>query len=153
MKHRETAMLDPHKAQRVLIVEDQFLIAIHIADIVEELGFEVIGPVTSSKEALQRLEEADIALVDVNLSDGATGHLVAARFAEAGAAVIFLTGSEDTLEDHGHRAIGVIGKPIFDHDIDAVLQFIVAQRNGEPKTAPGRLRLFKQAVTSITALS
>jgi CheY-like chemotaxis protein len=56
--------------QRILVVEDEFLIAIHVADIVADLGFAVVGPVGTVDQALAlaRTERLDGAVLDVNLS-------------------------------------------------------------------------------------
>ena len=54
---------------RVLIVEDEFLVAIDLASIVESIGHEVVGPVQSARSAidLARIRPVDVALLDVNL--------------------------------------------------------------------------------------
>ena len=59
--------------QRVLIVEDEFLIALDLEATVENMGMEVAGLATNKEQALQLAPLADVAFVDVNLSDGATG--------------------------------------------------------------------------------
>lgn len=62
-------MLD---GRRVLIVEDEALIAMDLVDIVEsEAGF-VIGPFRTNRDALAALarEAVDVAILDLNLADG-----------------------------------------------------------------------------------
>ncbi|MFV3073477.1 response regulator [Niveispirillum fermenti] len=56
--------------QRILVVEDEFLIAIHVADIMADLGFIVAGPVGSVGQALTLADQdrIDGAVLDVNLS-------------------------------------------------------------------------------------
>lgn len=56
--------------QRILVVEDEFLIAIHVADIMADLGFTVAGPVGNVGQALALTGEdrIDGAILDVNLS-------------------------------------------------------------------------------------
>ncbi len=58
--------------QRILVVEDEFLVATHIADILEEDGFAVVGPVGSLRDAvaLAAREELDGALLDINIVGG-----------------------------------------------------------------------------------
>jgi CheY-like chemotaxis protein len=61
---------DPLRGQRVLVVEDEYLIATDIAEALAELGATVVGPVGSVKEALRRIEaegELDGAVLDINL--------------------------------------------------------------------------------------
>ena len=54
---------------RILIVEDEFIIALHIQAIVESLGCLVSGPVSSAGAAIEllRVDALDAALLDVNL--------------------------------------------------------------------------------------
>jgi len=61
----------PFTGRRLLIVEDEFLIALELKRIIEELGGSVIGPVGSVESALQLLSNttADAALLDVNLRE------------------------------------------------------------------------------------
>ncbi len=55
--------------QHVLIVEDEFLIAMDLAETVREAGAEVVGPAASVNEALDLLtsHEITVAVLDVNL--------------------------------------------------------------------------------------
>lgn len=58
-------------AQSVLIVEDEYLIAMQLQLMLESLGWLVIGPASSVTEALGLLEQdlPSVALLDVNLRD------------------------------------------------------------------------------------
>jgi len=62
----------PFTGRRLLIVEDELLIALELQSIVEQLGGTVVGPAGSVEGALQLLSDAtpDAALLDVNLRDG-----------------------------------------------------------------------------------
>ena len=55
--------------ERVLIVEDEPLIAFDVADHLREAGFEIVGPAASVSAALKLLnsEGCDLAVLDVNL--------------------------------------------------------------------------------------
>ncbi len=66
--------------ERVLVVEDEPLIAFDIADRLREAGFEVVGPAASVKAALKLLatQGCDLAVLDVNL-----GRETAAPIADA----------------------------------------------------------------------
>ncbi len=59
-------------SKTVLIVEDEFLIALDLTLVLEKRGWSVLGPVASIEEALRLLEvqTPTIALLDVNLVDG-----------------------------------------------------------------------------------
>lgn len=57
----------------VLIVEDEFLIALDLALILERRGWSVFGPVASIEQALRLLDDGEapaVALLDINLADG-----------------------------------------------------------------------------------
>ncbi len=56
-------------AERVLVVEDEPLIAFDVADHLRAAGFEVVGPVASVAAAMRLLESqgCDLAVLDVNL--------------------------------------------------------------------------------------
>jgi DNA-binding NarL/FixJ family response regulator len=56
----------------VLVVEDEFLIAIELARILKDGGFEVVGPVSTVGAALHRIQlrRPDAAVLDVSLRRG-----------------------------------------------------------------------------------
>jgi DNA-binding response OmpR family regulator len=56
-------------APRVLVVEDESLIALLLAEQLESEGFEVVGPATTVAKALRLLdkESCDLALLDIRL--------------------------------------------------------------------------------------
>lgn len=57
----------------ILIVEDQWLLSSAVEEAVLSLGHEAIGTATTAKEAYELADKAEVAFVDVNLIDGATG--------------------------------------------------------------------------------
>lgn len=64
--HRDGAAAKP----RILVVEDEFLIAREIADALEDAGFAVLGPCPTVPAALARLDEAgscEAAVLDASL--------------------------------------------------------------------------------------
>lgn len=79
---------------RVLVVEDEALVAMDLEMILEDLGCVVIGPVMRldrAEELVKANVEADAAILDVNVS----GHQVfplAALLAERGVPIVFATG-------------------------------------------------------------
>ena len=54
---------------RVMVVEDELLIAMLIEDTLAEAGYDVVGPFSNLTDALRAAREAtiDVALLDVNL--------------------------------------------------------------------------------------
>lgn len=62
----------PLEGFRVLVVEDEVIIAMLLEDFVEELGGEVVGPVQSASRAMKLIETEEIgaATLDVNVAGG-----------------------------------------------------------------------------------
>jgi DNA-binding response OmpR family regulator len=58
-------------SQRVLVVEDEAILAVDIADQLTQAGFQVIGPAPSVAKALRLIVEVgcDVAVLDVSLRD------------------------------------------------------------------------------------
>ena len=60
---------------RVLIIEDEPLIAMHLEQIVEDMGHEVAGMALTHRDALARAHEVspELVLADIQLADGSSG--------------------------------------------------------------------------------
>ncbi|HBY09383.1 MAG TPA: hypothetical protein DEH22_16975 [Chloroflexi bacterium] len=87
---------------RILIVEDEFLIALNLQRQLTKLGYEICKPVSSGDAAVQsaKQENPDIVLMDVNLAGALNGVRAAREITNtSGAAIIFMTGyvDEETL--------------------------------------------------------
>lgn len=65
-------MVQARRSPGILIVEDEFLVAMDLAEILERDGFVVLGPVASVAHALELLrhERPDAAVLDVVLRGG-----------------------------------------------------------------------------------
>jgi CheY-like chemotaxis protein len=101
------------KSLRILLVEDEGLIAIMIEDLLEDLGCTLVGSVGSVGAALAWIEaggEADAALLDVNLG-GAPVFPVADALRARGVPFAFTTGYGDTQDPRFAGAV-LLGKPI-----------------------------------------
>lgn len=79
--------------RRVLIVEDEIVVALFMEDMLAELGYEVAGVVCHVDEALARAGTADfsLAVLDVHLN-GKEVFPFADRLAEIGMPFVFATG-------------------------------------------------------------
>lgn len=116
------------KPLRILIVEDEALLAMELESIVEDAGHAVAGWATSSAEAKRLVDEvqADVAFVDMHLTDGATGLEVAAYIRDSRKAmVVFLTANPKRIGDDFAGALGVIGKPYTVNGLTTALQYIL----------------------------
>ncbi len=129
--------------QRVLIIEDEFLIALDLEATVESMGMQVVGLATNREQALQLAPLADVAFVDVNLSDGATGPEIGRRLAEEhGITVVFMTGNPEAVADGVAGALGVVSKPVMPSVVEQSLKYAVARRKGMLAAVPSQMMVF-----------
>ncbi len=132
--------------QRVLIVEDEFLIALDMADTIEGMGLTVSGFASGRAHALAHAPYIDIALVDVNLSDGATGPSIGRELSERyGVTVIFMTANPEQLRCDIGCALGVLTKPVMPHVVEQSVDYAIANRLGGIAAVPRELQVFPQA--------
>lgn len=97
--------------RRVLVVEDEMMIAMMIEDMLAEIGCEVIGPANRIDAALALVDsDIELALLDVNLA-GEVVYPVADRLRARGVPVIFLTGYGNVGVDPRYRDCAVLAKP------------------------------------------
>lgn len=95
--------------------------------LVEESGHIVVGWAASSDEALKMIDqvEADIAFVDIHLTDGATGVDVARYIQEKQfSKVIFMTANPKRIPENFVGAVGVIAKPYTLNGLVASLRYL-----------------------------
>ncbi|GGD84389.1 response regulator [Tsuneonella deserti] len=98
------------EGKRILVLEDEPLIAMILEDVLQDLGCAVVGPVydVAEAEALARDAPIDAAILDIHVGDH-TSHSVAERFAERGVPFVVASGSDEAGELPG--AAGLLGKP------------------------------------------
>lgn len=97
---------------KVLIVEDEFLLAMQLEDMLLDNGYAVLGTVTDIASLAMLGEAPDVALVDLNLRDGLTGPAIARDIAgRFGARVIYVTANPAQIDTPADTAIGVVQKP------------------------------------------
>lgn len=70
---------------RILIVDDEFFVAVHLEEMLEELGCEVVGPVATIDDALTIIaaEHLDGVLLDANLNGVSSSPIAAALHARS----------------------------------------------------------------------
>ena len=125
---------------RILIVEDEQITAEDLRDIITELGYTVIGVVSSGAEALERAEQErpNLALMDIRIKgsiDGTeTARLLRERF---DVPVIYLTAHADreTL-DRAKQAqpLGYITKPFKQTELQASIEMALHKHREDRKT-------------------
>ena len=87
-------MTDLLTGKRVLVLEDEPLIAMVLVDILEEAGCTVVGPAHDAAQAAKLIAESpiDVAVLDVNLGSGHTSASIADSLRGSGTPFIFATG-------------------------------------------------------------
>lgn len=130
---------------RVLIVEDEILVALEIQNVLEDLGYSVVGIAADSRRARAIAEMGiDVALVDVNLRDGMTGPGIGAELVERGATVLFMTANPAQLGAGVAGTLGVLPKPVEHHEVKQAAEYVAARHMGvSPPAPPSRMRSFE----------
>ncbi len=135
---------------RILIVEDEMLIAANIAMQLENYGYEIVGIIPRGEEALKVVanEQPDLVLMDINLKGEIDGIQTALAMQKTGKIpVIYLTANTD--DAHFNRAkatnpYAFISKPFkkldLQHAVDLAVERILRENN-EPKTEQNKLVL------------
>ncbi|GJE27751.1 Phyllosphere-induced regulator PhyR [Methylobacterium organophilum] len=128
---------------RILIVEDEMLVAADMEATIEDLGHVCTG-IAPDLQAATALAAADpdIALVDLNLRDGATGAEIGAMLSRRGIAVIFVTANPRMLGNGVPGTLGVITKPCDEAAVDQVIAYAIGCRKGERLVPPEGFRTF-----------
>lgn len=101
-------------AMNVLILEDEFLLAMMLADEVKDAGHNVIGPVATTAEAvcLAECTPIDVALLNLDLSQGAGGGQAATVLKQRwNTPCLFVSGNREEAEKHRSFAVGFLEKP------------------------------------------
>lgn len=108
---------------RILIVEDEAFIALTLEDMLDELGFAVVGAVAHVAEAIEMIgrEAIDAALLDVNLGTQKIDP-VADLLAERGCPFIFTTGYGRSGIPASHAGRPVLQKPFRMDDLATILR-------------------------------
>ena len=128
---------------KILIVEDEMLVAYELESVLEELGHEPVGIVPDVQAAeLYFDENIDLALVDLNLRDGLTGPEIGARLGERGVTILFITANPSLLGKGIAGAIGVITKPTDEDTVKAAVDYALGVREGRAVRPPAALQLF-----------
>jgi len=123
LQPRSDASGKPH-ALRVLVVEDNWLIAETISEMLERCGCEVVGPAPDLDSGLTLLENAQLdgALLDVNLS-GTMSFPVATALEARGVPFVFLTGYDaGTIFPAEFRTIRRLSKPCDQEQVADILE-------------------------------
>lgn len=143
---------------RILIAEDEALVAMDLKSRLEAWGHEVIGPAATADEALDlaRQHKPDLVLLDIRLQGRGDGTEVAAALqGDDAPAIVFLTANADTETVQRAKATqphGFLLKPFRDRDLQVALEIALYKREAERRIQT-LLTELQQALAQVKKLS
>jgi len=147
-------------AGRIIVVEDESILALHLRQQLSKLGYEVVAVAASGETALRKIAELrpDMVLMDIHIDGKIDGIETATRIpAEFGIAVIYVTAyaDESTLERaRSTTPYGYLVKPFSERDLHATLQMALERRRTDSalRKSQQKLRLSEERFRSIICL-
>lgn len=118
---------------KVLIVEDEIFVALHLESAIQDLGCEVVGIAPDEATALElALVKPDLAFVDLNLRDGLTGPQIARTLAnQFGTKVLILTANPAQAGEKFDGLLGVMGKSWNENELAQTLRKVLNAKSDE----------------------
>jgi DNA-binding response OmpR family regulator len=115
---------------RVLIVDDEPILALDLAEEVERAGYTVVGPVASVAAALRLIDEVgcDVGILDVNLGKEDSGP-IAAVLREKDIPFVIVSGYARKQQPAAFEGAPFIPKPIRGPDLLAALDAASRRQN------------------------
>lgn len=133
--------------RRILVVEDEPLVAFDNEHMLVESGYEVVATVDnldSARAVIESDEEIDLVLTDISLRGDGDGTGVARIARSKGVPVLFVTGF--CPEEAQTLAVGCLAKPYSDKVLKAALDALDDVLQGkEVKKLPPQLSLYERA--------
>jgi CheY-like chemotaxis protein len=128
-------MRQPYDLQklRVLVVEDEYVIALDLSSALSDLGMEVIGPVPSVEQALsvirEHADELDAAVLDINLGSE-MAYPVADALRKQRVPFVFATGYDGWSIPDAYGDVPRCFKPVDAADVIRFLRVPAASQDG-----------------------
>ena len=121
--------------KRILIVEDEPLVAFDNEHFLRDAGYEIVATVDTVADAVNAIDEdVDLVLADVRLSDGGNGRDVARVAQGKGVPLIFVTGG--CPDDARALAVGLLAKPYSQRDLLAAIETVDDRLSGRKGRKP-----------------
>lgn len=126
---------------RVLVIEDVFVVAQMIADIVEAAGHEVIGTAPHAEAALEaaRRSKPDLVILDLQLARGDVAEDLARRLtALTGASIMICSAAAEWVLRHAEEAVrpcAIVRKPVDLEELRAAVEKCLGIPKGERASA------------------
>jgi DNA-binding response OmpR family regulator len=134
------------RIRRILIVEDEPLVAFDNEYMLQDADYEVVATVDCFADAARVIAESelDLVLTDLSLAGEGDGADVARAAGAKSVPVLFVTAHP--ADEVATLALGCLAKPYSERVLLAALKAIDAHLRGEtPKKLPGQLTLYAQA--------
>ncbi|PXA98527.1 response regulator [Nostoc sp. 3335mG] len=132
---------------RILLVEDEALVAMLVEDALTLHGHVVTGVADTAAGALALADadRPDLALCDVRLAQGDNGHDVATALGERGIPSLFLSGNCPDRVQHP-LILGCVAKPFYTAGLGYAIAAAMARLRGDlPEHVPHELRFYTPA--------
>jgi len=128
-EHNEAADLSPAndeislKGRRVLVVEDDPMVAMLLVDMLDAIGCEIVAVASRLEDALEKAQSLsfDVAILDINLAGANTFH-VAELLSKRGIGFVFATGYGNAHLPPDLANAPVLQKPFVERDIAQALR-------------------------------
>jgi DNA-binding response OmpR family regulator len=133
------------RISRIMIVEDEPLVAFDNENMLQDAGYQVVATVDSFADAAAVIdaEQLDLVLTDLALSGEGDGGDVARAAGARGIAVLFVTGN--CPEEVKALALGCLAKPYSERTLLGALEAIDDHLQGKaPKRVPEQLTIYAQ---------
>lgn len=105
------------KKKKILIVEDEFIIALDIEDTLNSMGYDTLNHILTGKKALDKIKsyKPDLVLLDIFLKDNITGLDIAEDLNKKDIPFVFITAStNDSILNQAKKMkpVDIVSKPI-----------------------------------------
>ena len=130
--------------RRILIVEDEPLVAFDTEHLLKEAGYEVVATVDSLADAREVIEKKplDLVLTDIQLSGDGDGTGVARLAGERGVPVLFVTAHSP--DEASSLGVGCLAKPYSEKVLEAALDALERHLRGKAlRKLPPQLTLYE----------
>lgn len=132
--------------RRIMVVEDEPLVAFDNEYLLKDAGYEVVATVDSlaAARAVIETEQLDLILTDLKLSGEGDGTGVARLARTQGVPVLFVTGHD--VEEARGLGLGCLTKPYSDKVLKNALEALDRHLQGRKlKKLPSQLTIYEQA--------
>jgi two-component system, response regulator PdtaR len=143
---------------RILVVEDEAIVAADIQDRLKSLGYDVIGPFDNGREAVEKTIELrpDVVLMDIMLKGDMMGTEAAEQIRrEAGIPVIYLTANSNDsifMKARETEPFGFILKPFEEPALRANIEIAIYKRRME-REREALVQQLQEALAQVKTLS